>query len=295
LHLPGLIDHVGLWDLEKDFAGWPNGIQASGRHLLFEVLNPVPGSRLLLDYTTAGLAQQGLILPPAAVYGTERSLLPLWGAGAARVLSDLVTPREIGGRFYIAVDLGMDERSFATQRHGIAALYNTQLEDDPRHIVGFVRNISLLTPEQVAAFDPPAGIARPAADLGHPGLLFSGITEDSWIADKAWVQLGASETSDLLMISGQVLGFSPKNAAGMLSVLVDGTQVLASKLAPGMFDLTVPIPAANGNRRIEIEATNVDRLPTPDGRLASFHLTGLALARTASAASNADVSGNINR
>jgi hypothetical protein len=279
-HLPGLTEHVGLWDHEPDFTGWPNGIQAVGRHVLFEVLKPVPGSRLLLDYTAGALAGQGLFVPPAIVYGTDRYTFDLEGVGAARVLSAPIVPREIQGRFYIAIDFGADERGFTAERHGLAALYNTELSNDPRRIVGFVRNISLLTPEQAAALDPPVALNSFPVDLGDPGLLFSGATEDGWIAKDAWFQLGAAKASDVLLIGGEAPGFSPKLANAEFDVFVDAQRVVHGRLGSGVLNLSVAIPPASGNRRIELRISDADRLPQPDGRFVSIRLTKLSLAKS---------------
>jgi hypothetical protein len=275
--LPGFIQNIALWQLEPDFAGSPGGLQGIGRHLLFEVLNPVPGSRLLLDYTTGGLTGQGVALPPADVIGTERLSLGFEGRGAGRVLSEPVTPREIDGHYYIAIDMGADAVQFRTERHGLAALYNTRLRDDPRYLIGFARNISLLAPDQVAAILPPSAIPSVPAGLLAPGLFFSGIAEDGWLADKAWVELSLPGPSNFVHIIGDIPGYSPKILDGVVRVFADGTLISEGKPIAGSIDLTIPLPEASGPREIAFEMTGVDRLPEPDGRLVSIHLTSLAL------------------
>jgi len=278
--IPGQFDNVGLWQMEGDFAGSPGGLEGLGRHLLVEVLNPVPGSRFLLDYTTAGLAGQGFSLPTvAAVIGTERLNLGFEGQGAGRVLSAPLTPREIDGHFYLALDMGVDAVLFPSERHGLAALYNTRLGNDPRHLVGFARNISLLTPEQVAALTPPPAIAAFPAGLFDPGLLYSGVSEDGWLADKAWFELALPGPSNIVHVTGEIPGFSPKILGGTVKLLADGATVAEGKLIGGAFDLNVPIPEASGPREIGFEISGVDRLPAPDGRLVSLHLTSLALGK----------------
>ncbi|MGB8842995.1 MAG: hypothetical protein WCC64_18215 [Aliidongia sp.] len=277
---PGKIQNIALWQHEPDFAGSPGGLQGIGRHLLFEVLNPVPGSRLLLDYTTGGLAGQGVALPPADVIGTERLSLGFEGRGAGRVLSAVVTPREIDGHYYIAIDMGADAMQFRTERHGLAALYNTRLRDDPRYLIGFARNISLLAPDQVAAIVPPSAIASFPAGLLAPGLLFSGVAEDGWLADKAWFELSLPGPSNFIHVTGDIPGYSPKILEGVVRVFADGQLVSAGKAIGGVVDLTIPIPEASGPREITFDLTGVDRLPEPDGRLVSIHLTSLALGKS---------------
>ena len=63
------------------------GIQAIGRHVLFEVFNARSGSRLLFEFTRGPLAADGQALPPAEVIGDGRSEIGFVGYGAARLLS----------------------------------------------------------------------------------------------------------------------------------------------------------------------------------------------------------------
>lgn len=275
--LPGRTRDVGLWQFEPDFAGGPGGLQGIGRHVLFEVLNPVPGSRFLLDFTDGALAGDGVALPPAVIVGTERSELGFEGRGAGRVLSEAVTPREIDGHYYLALDLGTDPSHFRTERHGLAALYNTALGDDPRSLCGFVRNISLITPAQLAALPIPGAITSVPKDLLQPGLFFSGLSEDAWLADRAWFELALPGPSNLVHMTGMVPGFSPKILGGTAKILIDGTPVSEGKLYAGNFDVTIPIPEATGPREIGFEISGADTLPPPDGRLVTILLTSLSL------------------
>jgi len=173
--------------------------------------------------------------------------------------------------------MGADSQRFLSERRGLAALYNTQLSDDSRRLVGFARNISLLTPEQVAALDPPPAIASFPAGLLDPGLLFSGAAEDGWLADKAWFELALPGPSNFLHVTGEVPGFSPKILGGTVRLLVDGVTVAEGKVTGGGFDMMIPIAEASGPREIEFDISGADRLPPPDGRLVTIHLTSLAL------------------
>jgi hypothetical protein len=196
------------------------------------------------------------------------------------VLSEPNTPREIDGHYYIAIDMGADAVQFRTERHGLAALYNTRLHDDPRYLIGFARNISLLAPEQIAAILPPPAIPSFPTGLLAPALLFSGVAEDGWLADKAWFELGMPGPSNFVHITGDVPGYSPKILDGVVRVFADGQLVSEGKPIAGGIDLTIPLPEASGSREIAFEFTGVDRLPEPDGRLVSIHLTSLALGRS---------------
>lgn len=275
---PGIIDDIALWQRERDWANPDGGLQAAGRHLLFEVLNPVPGSRLLLDFTTGPLAGFGLSLPDAVALGAERVAFDLVGRGAARVLTAPIAPRMIGGRAYIAIDMGAEPRRFGANRHGILGLYNRTLGFDPRALVGFVRNLSLVSPEQLAAMPaPPAAVGRIPADLFVPGLLYSGIYEDGWVGEVARFRLALPGESGRVRIHGQLPGFRERLRSIAIEVVVDGESVLRRRLEPGDFALTAEIQRAAGPRWVELRFDAADRLSRGDGRIASVLLQSIAL------------------
>jgi hypothetical protein len=267
---PGLIDDIALWPRERDFANSGAGIQGIGRHLLFEVLNPTADSRMLVDFTAGGLAARTGGLPPVQMIGEGRSGFGFVGRGAGRMLSGAIAPRMIDGHAYVAIDMGMTPLQFAGERTGILGLYNSRLGLDPRSLVGFVRNISLLTQEQIAAFAAPPSVDSFPRDLFARGLLFTGLYEDGWMAEVAKLRLRVPGENRDLRIKGSVpaLGLA---AATFVDVRVNGEPILTRRLAPGNFELHAPVPSP-GTYWIEIRADQVARLPAPDGRVVSLLL-----------------------
>jgi hypothetical protein len=275
--VPGIVDPVALWQREPDFANPGGVIQAMGRHLLFEVVNPVGKARLLLDFTNTPLAGQGLALPSAAAIGDQRVGLGFVGRGAARVVSAAITPRDIGGRGYIAIDMGMAAVKLQHSRRGLAGLYNRHLGFDPRSLVGFARNISLITQEQADGMLPPMSVERFPIDLFQPGLLFSGIYEDGWMAEVARFRLGSASPVQAIRIKGHVPHLNQRVVDTMIEIAIDGQQIARHRLQSGDFDLQLPIPASVGRHWIELRAEPTERLPAPDLRIASLLLKSIAL------------------
>ena len=274
---PAIGETTALWQREPDFARPNGGLQGVGRHLLFEVINAHGKPRLLLELTNTPLASLGLALPPATAIGEDKVMFEMVGRGAARVLSDPITPKMIDGRAYVAIDLGMDGVKFPANRHGLVGLYNRHLAFDPRSLVGFVRNISLVTGDDAGMSTPPSGIQQIPPDLFQRGLVFSGVYEDGWIAESARFRLGLAGVARTLRVRGQVPGFNPSLSGMTLEILVDTMHVMRQRLQPGDFDLRLPIPAAAGPRWIELRAEPADSLPSPDRRIASLLLRFLAL------------------
>jgi hypothetical protein len=264
--MPGVTDNIALWQREPDFAASSRGMQATGRHMLFEVVNPVPGSRMLVEWTR-GAAGDDSALPAPEVFGDNRSGFGFIGAGAARMLSEPLVPQNIDGHFYFAVDMQSEPQRIRGEGKGTIA----------RRITGWARNISLLTEDEVDAMKPPESIAQFPADVFDPGLLFSGLYEDGWIADVARVRLGSQRKVGSIRLKGEVPGFNRLRAGATIGVVVDGKEVARRQLLPGDFELQVAIPAAAGPRWIELRADTTDRLSAADPRVASIRLTSLEL------------------
>jgi len=261
--MPGIAEPVGLWQREHDFANPGGGMQAMGRHVLFEVVNPLPASRLLMDFTNSPIAAKTTGLPTAEVIGETRAGLDFIGAGAARVLSSPIQPRIIGGRSYLALEMGADPLKPGA--------------GDPRRIVGFARNISLVTEEQVRAMMSPQAIERFPEDLLNPGLLFSGIYEDGWVADAARIQLGSETQAKSIRIKGELPGIGRLREGARIAIFVDEKEVAQRRLIPGDFELQAGIPAAAGRRWVELRADKTDRLSSDDPRVVSIRLTSIEL------------------
>lgn len=274
---PGVIDDVALWPYESDFASG-GGLQGIGRHLLFEVLDPLPESRLLIDFTAGGLAARTDGLPPAQAIGEGCADFGFIGRGAGRMLSGAISPRMIDGHAYMALDMGTAPLQFTTKRSGLLGLYNSQLGLDPRSLVGFARNISLLTKQKVAELVAPPSIDDFPRGLFAPGLLFTGLYEDGWIAEVAKLRLGVPGESRELRIKGSLPALGSPDAT-FVEVRADAEPILTRRLAPGEFELRAMVPSP-GTHWIEIRAGKVARLPAPDGRVVSLLLHSVGFGRS---------------
>ena len=71
LAIPGA-DPIGIFALEPDYFFPDARFAGVGRHLLFEVLQPDPQARLVLDFTSSLKADGANLLPPVDVIGAQR-------------------------------------------------------------------------------------------------------------------------------------------------------------------------------------------------------------------------------
>jgi hypothetical protein len=258
------------WQADPYF---PHGTMVGfGRYALFQVLGGSVGDRLAIELTDT-LAHDGAnLLPPAAVVGSSRSVLPLQGRGSARVFSPPLKPQVIGGTPYILLDMGVDGRLPVVNRPGLQHLYGRSVPIDPRYLTAYVRDISLVTAEQYGHLHPPSALHGFPANLASPNLEYSGLYEDGWIGADSYVRL-AGGPSTYLVVQGEI----PSGAGGLLQVFVDRHQVYSMKTAPGRLALRALVPAANATRRVELHFSRTIRLKAPDLRPAAAQLSFIGL------------------
>lgn len=265
-------DPVAIHGLERDYFVPDRTMAGIGRYLLFEVINPSPSVRLLLNLS-ASLKGDGVsALPPAYAIGQTRVPFELAGRGSARVYSPPLVPRVIDGRFYIALDLGVDGTRYPDVRRGLMALFGRDIPRDPRWIVAVARNISLVSESEYGALTPPVRVAAFPRDLGDPALQYSGLYEDGWVAEDAYARLTRPAGASLLVVRGDLAPDASSGNTLSLEVRVDG-EAVARVDAPGRFEVRVPAIESRARPvRVSLHASSARSFSPLDRRPASARL-----------------------
>ncbi len=258
---------VSFYQLEPDFFFKGHTLAAFGRYALFRVAGAPGFVRLALNLTTTVRHDGSNTLPPALVIGDQRVKLPLVGRGSARVYSAPLRPQIIGGQPYLLVDMGREPTEPPSHRPGVTGLFNSSLPLDPRMLTAYVRDISLVGVHYPGRMRAPTTLQHFPADLGNPGLEYSGIYEDGWVGQDSYAVL-AGGGARRLVIRAQVL----PRANQHLTVLVNGAVVRSSAIAPGEQSLAIDVKPSNGNRRVELRWAETVHLRNPDNRPASARL-----------------------
>lgn len=261
-----------LWRFENDVFDPNKKMEAVGRYLVFNVVNPSKPFRLEIDFT-ATVLPEGSAIPPLSVIGEKRYNIATHGNGAARLFSPMLTPQIVNGLPFIELDMGRDGRVFPDRRAGVMRWFGDQYPLDYRKIVGFVRDISAMSEAQYDALRPPSKLSRFPNDLENPNLEFSGIYEDGWIAGSAAAWLSAPVGCSAVVLRGM----APEQSSAHLRVelFVDGKHVATTRPKPGSFVLRAPARCDGRRHEIEIVAAPLFQLQPPDHRPASIHLDSL--------------------
>lgn len=262
----GIRSLVSLFQVEYDPMIPGSSMAGAGRYMLLEVLNPASSTRLALELTSTLKGDAANLLPPAQVVGKTRVPLPLASRGSARVFSPPVVPQKIGGRYYLAIDMGVGGTPFPQRRTGLMRLYGLDLRLDNRTLVAFARDISLLSDEQYRSLRAPARVAVFPRDLTDQDLEYAGIYEDGWVSEQAYFQLSQPPGRSLLTVRGVVPKIDDRDFSCEARVLVDGMELLKQTLRPGDFQLQAVVPFRSGRRRVDLRFSGFQRLPAPDNR-----------------------------
>jgi hypothetical protein len=273
---------IAFTQLEKDPLFGLGTMAALGRHFLFEVINPTPKVRLVMELSTT-LKNDGVCaLPPAASIGSERVRFPLLGCGSARIISPPLSPQVIQGRSYLAIDMGVEGVRFEDHRAGLAALWRNDLHCDRRYFTAFGRDISAISEEEYARLKPPSVLSSFPQDLRCRDLEYCGLYEDGWVARSADVWLTQPEGPSEFVVQGEVPQIpGVADTGNEVEVRIDGTTLLRRKLGTGNFDLHCPVGAGPGRRKIELRFQTTHNLPEPDKRPFAARLLKLGFERPA--------------
>jgi hypothetical protein len=257
---------AALYPLEPDPMLPGRAMAGCGDHLLFEVLRPSPRFRLLLDFQTTVKGDGENRLPPAAAVGARRESFPVVGRGSARCFSPPLEPQWIDGSAYVALDMQAEAGHVPDRRSGLMRLFGTDLPLDPRRMVAFLRDVSVVSEEEYARLRPPARLEHFPADLLHPDLEYSGVYEDGWLSEASFFRLTAPAGPAEVVVRGVVPLLAEPAFRSELRVLVDGQEVARRQLGLGAFEVTAAVPPGPAARRVELRFSHFQRLPAGDGR-----------------------------
>ena len=218
-----------------------SSFHGTGQFNVFHIVNPSPNLRVIVDFSRTSLGVGRTMLPERAiVVGDEDYRLPFVGAGSARVVSPVIQPEYYEGQAYITIDFGDQARVINKLKTGLMRWYGVQFALDDRRLIGFTRDISVLTDEEYRAMPRPMKIGRFPEDLlQYKGLEYSGLYEDGWTGRDAYFKLGASRAGQVLYFKGYIPDtprFRREGLDATISINERPTEVV--RLKAGRFTLT---------------------------------------------------------
>lgn len=112
----------------------------------------------------------------------------------------------------------------------------------------------------------PSNIEKIPEDLKNPELQYAGVFEDGWLTESPSFVLSQPIESNALIIRGTIPDIGNSGFVAQLQVSVDSRFVGGENLGVGNFELTLPLPAGSGSRRIHLTFSNKQSLSNGDDR-----------------------------
>ena len=273
-----LSTNVASYQLERDPLFPGNTMSAVGQYHVYEILGPIEGSRVELSLSASYSKQEDFRIPAARVAGEVDVTLPVVGRGSARLISVPLKPRQIDSSDYMGIDFGRPGALIDPERKGPMTLFSQNVKLDIRRVVLWARDISYISPSQYVALTRPKAIQAFPSALEDRGLEYSGIFEDGWISDAAYVVLQSSRDSGKrsLFVSGLIPDINGAPFSAVVTIKVNDEVVYTGKHAKGVVSITVPLDHASVNgesmAKVQIESSAFQRLPNGDNRPVSMHI-----------------------
>jgi hypothetical protein len=262
--------HIALWQSESDYFFPGRTMFGAGRYILLRVINPTSMPRLMLE-VTSGLAADGdNSLPQASLLADPDVALGMIGRGSARIFSPPLSPLRIGNRWALGIDMGRDGRRFVDQ--------DGRPTTDIRRLTSFLRDISLLSEDDYQSLKPPAIVSPFPAGLADKNLEYSGLYEDGWIAETAFMRLAGPPNAAVFNVSGSAPWDPSSTGVSELIIRVNGVEKARHQLKQGDFGFSFTVEKSDTPIRVEISANHAKPLSAGDRRPASVRLTSVGWA-----------------
>lgn len=234
--------------------------------------------RLLMQLTSTLNGNGHTALPPATILGKDAYSLNFMGHGSARVFSNPIDPKIIDGLPYIMLDMGQDPIRFPQIKEGLQQLYGKNILIDRRRLVGFVREISLVSEQEYQQRQAPSVLNTFPKDLDNPNLEYAGLYEDGWLSENVFFILSQPPTTTKLLIQGMLPEIGTSHGPSELTVRLDG-HVFRKHLKPGAFTVDIPVALNQQRHRVELHFNGAQQLPLGDDRPVSAKLLMIGFAK----------------
>ncbi len=259
---------ISLFQQEPDLFAPGHDFAGLGRFLLLRVERPTEEIYLRVAATRTQLLGRTGWSSRALLHAATDQPLDLLGHGAFNRIVGPLKPLWHEGAAYVAIDFMETPESIPDFRHGLKALYHADVPLDSRRLVGWGRDISVLSPAQYAALARPRRLARFPQDLlSNDALEFSGIYEDGWLSPDSEFVLAGAQAGGCVRLRGSIPALAGMPlGTGELLVSINGAPTIPLPAKSGRFDWQIPITSGASQTRVRLHFTASAPLPGNDTR-----------------------------
>ena len=254
--------HVALYPNEPDYFYHGQTFAGAGRYIMLNAMNPSKAPHVLVEMTSSLSPMTQFALPPVQIVTDSAMAAGAIGRGSARLYSQPITPIMLDKLTVFGIDMGIDGRQNVAAEGAIVL--------DPRWLSTYVRDISLVSDEQYRALKPPAVVDQFPAGLADKALEYSGLYEDGWMAERAFLKLAAPPRPVQFVLHG-VAPWDPSDSGiSALVVRIDGVEKARYALQEGEFEVSFNLEPSPNPIRVDVIANRAIPLSPQDARPASI-------------------------
>ena len=152
-------------------------------------------------------------------------------------------------------------------------LYGQRYNLDDRKLVGFTRDVSVITDEEYRHLHRPTRISKLPDDLyEETGLEYSGIFEDGWLADHSYICLAGTKKGDIFTFRGEIPNLTDFKQGITLVLTINGQDTEPIVLHPGPFTINRFILGDSDITRVDIAFSKAQVYGANDSRRVSAFL-----------------------
>jgi len=270
---------ISYFQQESDYYGTHSQFNGIGQFMLLRIENPSPQIYLRVSATKTLMGNgNNTWNSEAKIIGQNNVNLGAIGSGAMNVIAGPITPYVLDGISYIALDFNQPAVAMPTNRHGIKAFYNANINLDYRRLVAYGRDISALSPDEYKTLERPRGLGNFPSDMvDSKGLEYSGIYEDGWISPDSHFVLAKSEMGDQIRIKGYIPDLEGVKKEESINIQINGKDLYRVDCTPGEFDWALPIDHYLNVTTIDLHSSVHAHLAKPDLRPVTAKLSYIGL------------------
>jgi hypothetical protein len=154
--------------------------------------------------------------------------------------------------------------------------FGTDIVLDPRKLVVFARDVSLISDDEYRGWKPPGWIMDLPQALQDPHLPYSGIYEDAgWTSDDAELTLSSDANTQRVRVEGLVPRVDSDDFSTTATLWVDGAARVTQTLKIGEFAIEAPVKLAPGKHAVRLSFSRAQRFPDPDNRLVAARIDAI--------------------
>ncbi len=251
-------------------------MQSVGDHLLLQVSGLSANPVLVMNVSSTVLSQYDRKIPKIYIQGMNVQEIDVLGYGSGQFNLPLGKPLSINGLNYYHLHISRELAAFPQKSSFVSRIYGEEFELDARRITMFLNNLSIVDRDILQKSSRQKEVSEFPTSILNNELNYSGAYEDGWVGSNSYFELSDKGSSVLILKGSVPTIYRSSIHNSTVTISIDGKKLVARTIQSGDFSITVPWIGdlkGKGTRRVAIQFSNQQNLPSPDNRPVSAQIS----------------------